>query len=692
MDSGSSGLGGPGTNWTVNNTGTISSSASGAAAVREGAAGGGTASLGGVILSNSGVISGLAGNGMTIRISGTEQITNTGTISGGLATNGIYTQGTGSAVLSVTNSGKIVGGKDAVQVQTSTVRLINQTNGYILGGTTAATGIVAAIYAGAGGTITNFGTLKTGSSGNTGVIAFKAAATVAGTVIQSGTIIGGTASTVAISFSTSVSSNLLELGAGFAMTGAIVGGTGTNAATLELMSSASTGALTFGTVGSQFSNSNFKALTFDGYSHWNVTATNSAALSGITISGFWSGETIKLGGFVDSTASYSAGTHLLTLTNASAVSTTLTITSAAAATTSDFVITNDGTNTFITSDLPCFAEGTRIATPDGDVAVEALRAGDLVRTASGADRTVRWIGHRAIDLTRHPKPERAQPIRIAPGAFADGIPARPLCLSPEHAVVVGSALVPVRLLRNDATIVREADCRHVVYYHVELATHDMLLAEGLAAETYLDTGNRAMFANADGPAELHPMFPNDQAQRETASCLPFASAPALVEPHWRRLRDRAVAMVGNALPAPTLTADPALHLIAGTKRIDPVHSRDGRYLFPLPPHKTALALASRVAVPHDITPWNEDTRSLGVRVKRLTVRTRDNIEDLALDDPRLAAGWWDTERDGLEMARWTQGAAALPDIAADAMLLEVEISPELQYPLPKQDEVARKAA
>ena len=83
---------------------------------------------------------------------------------------------------------------------------------------------------------------------------------------------------------------------------------------------------------------------------------------------------------------------------------------------------------------------------------------------------------------------------------------------------------------------------------------------------------------------------------------------------------------------------------------------------------------------------------MGVRVKSLTVRTRDNIEDLALDDPRLAAGWWDTERDGLEMARWTQGAAALPDIVADAMLLEVEISPELQYPLPKQDEVARKAA
>ena len=39
--------------------------------------------------------------------------------------------------------------------------------------------------------------------------------------------------------------------------------------------------------------------------------------------------------------------------------------------------------------LPCFAGGTRIATPSGDVAVEALRAGDIVLTAAGGTRAVR---------------------------------------------------------------------------------------------------------------------------------------------------------------------------------------------------------------------------------------------------------------------------------------------------------------
>jgi hypothetical protein len=34
----------------------------------------------------------------------------------------------------------------------------------------------------------------------------------------------------------------------------------------------------------------------------------------------------------------------------------------------------------------------------------------------------------------------------------------------------------------------------LTYHHVELAAHDVILAEGLPCESYLDTGNRAAFA------------------------------------------------------------------------------------------------------------------------------------------------------------------------------------------------------
>jgi hypothetical protein len=36
----------------------------------------------------------------------------------------------------------------------------------------------------------------------------------------------------------------------------------------------------------------------------------------------------------------------------------------------------------------------------------------------------------------------------------------------------------------------------VTYWHVELERHDILLADGMPAESYLDTGNRAAFADA----------------------------------------------------------------------------------------------------------------------------------------------------------------------------------------------------
>ncbi len=46
----------------------------------------------------------------------------------------------------------------------------------------------------------------------------------------------------------------------------------------------------------------------------------------------------------------------------------------------------------------------------------------------------------------------------------------------------------------------------VTYWHVELDCHDAILAEGLAAESYLDTGNRAAFENGGAAVQLQPDF------------------------------------------------------------------------------------------------------------------------------------------------------------------------------------------
>ena len=157
--------------------------------------------------------------------------------------------------------------------------------------------------------------------------------------------------------------------------------------------------------------------------------------------------------------------------------------------------------------MACFASGTRLRAARGEVAVEDLRVGELVETASGALQPVQWIGHRHVDIAAHPRPHEVTPVRIAAGAFGPGAPVRDLLVSPDHAVFVEGVLIPARRLINGASIVQQP-AHSVTYWHVELAEHDILLADGLPCESYLDTGNRAAFEN-NPVVDLHPRFARD---------------------------------------------------------------------------------------------------------------------------------------------------------------------------------------
>lgn len=143
--------------------------------------------------------------------------------------------------------------------------------------------------------------------------------------------------------------------------------------------------------------------------------------------------------------------------------------------------------------LACFVSGTRIATDAGDVAVEALAAGDHVVLYAGGQATVRWVGHRRC----RPGPQ-GQPVRIRPHAFGPGQPQRDLYISPDHAVYVEGVLVPIRALVDGAAIAQDpTEDGEVVYHHILLDQHDVILAEGLACESLLDDLHDAPFDNAD---------------------------------------------------------------------------------------------------------------------------------------------------------------------------------------------------
>ena len=152
--------------------------------------------------------------------------------------------------------------------------------------------------------------------------------------------------------------------------------------------------------------------------------------------------------------------------------------------------------------VTCFASGTLIRIARGtsieDIAIEALRVGDFAVTTSGERRPIKWLGHRTIDCRRHPSRHEVMPVRIAAHAFGENRPVRDLYVSPGHAICVdlmGEVLVPAGILVNGTTI-KQVEVDTVTYWHVELDCHDILLAENLPCESYLEMGNRGFFREA----------------------------------------------------------------------------------------------------------------------------------------------------------------------------------------------------
>ena len=346
--------------------------------------------------------------------------------------------------------------------------------------------------------------------------------------------------------------------------------------------------------------------------------------------------------------------------------------------------TAGGATTIWVDTQPCYAAGTRILTDRGEVAVEELAAGDMVVTLAGdrrEPRPIKWIGNRHLNLKQHPQPNLVAPVRIRQHAFGTDLPARDLLVSPDHCLFVDGTLVPAKLLINDMTIGQELATAAIHYYHVELDRHAVMLAEGLAAESYLDTGNRAMFANAGLALVLHPDCSVNAGLKcwETDACAPLTVAQEAVKPIWRRLLDRAV-MLGHRRPELPTTTDPELQLVVDGRALQPIATHGHCHVFALPAGVSAVRLMSRSGVPSAFEPYLDDWRKLGVAIRRILVRDAAGITDIPMDHPGLGDGWHAVERDDATMWRWMNGNAvlALPETAGLATL-EVHVGMTMRF-------------
>ena len=87
----------------------------------------------------------------------------------------------------------------------------------------------------------------------------------------------------------------------------------------------------------------------------------------------------------------------------------------------------------------------------------------------------------------------------------------------------------------------------VAYHHIELVRHEVLFAEGLPVESYLDTGSRGNFANGGVAVTLHPDF----AARawDADGCAPLVVTGAKLHAVRQHLDRRARQMRGDEVPA-----------------------------------------------------------------------------------------------------------------------------------------------
>ena len=144
----------------------------------------------------------------------------------------------------------------------------------------------------------------------------------------------------------------------------------------------------------------------------------------------------------------------------------------------------------------CFVRGTRIRTPEGEIAIEDLTIGSLVETLNGP-LPIKWIGRQTFRKNGASWHWSVAPIRVARFALSDQYPRRDLYLSPRHSLFIDGCLIPVQWLVNGKSIVLDTlDGNDVIdYFHIELKTHEVVFAEGAPAETLLITDDREHFSN-----------------------------------------------------------------------------------------------------------------------------------------------------------------------------------------------------
>ena len=366
------------------------------------------------------------------------------------------------------------------------------------------------------------------------------------------------------------------------------------------------------------------------------TATTTTPLSGVA-----PGDVLELPGDTVTSVSFGATSLTVTTNDGTYAFTNVTYASPVAGYSAAFDATTGLEAITFSHSAICFCSGALILTDRGEVPVETLAIGDRAITLSGQARPITWIGNGRVLATRGRR-SATTPIIVSKGALADNVPHHDLAVTKGHSLFLDGVLIPVEFLVNHRSIRWDDRAQQVSIYHIELDTHDVLLANGAPAESYRDDGNRWLFQNANTGWGLPPKQP----------CAPVLTGGPVVDAAWCRLLDRS----GPRRAVP-LTDDPDLHLLVDGIRLDATGRTGDMYVFHLASTPAAVRIASRSAAPQEFG-IARDPRCLGVALRQIMVTQGLSVRTIEAEDGLLTEGFHGFEVDNA--IRWTDGDAAMP--------------------------------
>ena len=590
-----------------------------------------------------------AGNGIT----GTNLVvTNSGTITGGAGEFEYPQSGAGGVGISsdnlvLRNTGQISGGQPGgpnYDAASGSIGVaggnLTITNGGTISAPSGATGY-AIVFTGS----TNSLTFLNSSSGINGGIAVGS-----GAILQ---FVQPTASSLASTISGAGSVN--KMGAGALLlsgTSTYSGGTVISEGTLELATPDvfTKSVVTSGAVGTG-------PIQFGGLSSRPAVLALDAAAQpasggtyGTTLAYFGTGDSLDLKGAVPTNAAPVVSGNTLTVATGSGTEAFTLLDGAAA-----YTEQSDGSGGTLVRAVVCFTTGTLIRTERDEKAVEDLRVGDLVVTSSGDYRPIRWIGHRTLDCRAFDAPRSVWPVRIAADAFGRNRPARDLLVSPEHSLcvdVVNEVLIPACDLVNGSTVAYVEDAGEVTYWHVELDSHDIIWANGMPVESFLEMGeNRSLLGL---PIAVAAATDIALARSHADFCRPFHRAGPLVNIVRSQLALRAASLGWT----PCRDAEIAATIAGGQELV--VQSNGGYAFIAVPEAPGTVRIVSATHEPASL--GEADERQLGLAVYNLELFASDGTcRTLDLDRPAVAKYFHEGERRRNLAYRWTRGELVLPE-------------------------------